>query len=436
MNVNHLSLTDPPSILTKEFIDKELLKINKTKDKIIKITIPNNVIEIGADAFNGFVNISQVTIPPNVIEIGDRAFYGCTSLKEVIITSFKLVICYCTFENCTNLSEVTIKPSEEINPSIDVDYEAFYNCPRLRYIKIFFGKEIDTLEKKNNAIEKMCNNSFSITKIEKTSLLFKSESAFKGIFLFFNNLSTEEVITVENTKTKIQETIEDNDGNLLEKIPCKSSSSGRSDGRGRGRDCDGGDDGDGGDGIIDCIKEVSENEMWKTQHYTIIEKCINNCGFRIENGYRSLKTKPDTINLSTRPKWKPKTAPLTDQEEMISHFYESFPDGLMSEWTTKEKNDVLNLQKKILEAYPNAKFVPLKDADFEDDVVDDDFGGNDAVELVGFGGGARKKKYRKKKSSKKKKPTKTKSSKKKKPTKPKSSKKKKKTTKKSNKKLK
>ena len=49
------------------------------------LTIPSDITEIPAYAFENCKNLTNVTIPNSVISIGDYAFYECKSLTSVTI---------------------------------------------------------------------------------------------------------------------------------------------------------------------------------------------------------------------------------------------------------------------------------------------------------------------------------------------------------------
>lgn len=49
----------------------------------MSVTIPENVIEIGNNAFYWCASLSSVTISEGVTTIGDRAFYLCSNLQKV-----------------------------------------------------------------------------------------------------------------------------------------------------------------------------------------------------------------------------------------------------------------------------------------------------------------------------------------------------------------
>ncbi|MGC7176050.1 leucine-rich repeat protein, partial [Metamycoplasma hominis] len=115
------------------FIDKNNKKILAYLDKkTTKVTIPNNVKEIGEGAFSGCRNIKEVilneglekidsgafqdtniesiTIPDSVEEIGKYAFYNCTNLKEVTLNEGLEKIGTGAFGG-TNIESITIPDS-------------------------------------------------------------------------------------------------------------------------------------------------------------------------------------------------------------------------------------------------------------------------------------------------------------------------------------
>ena len=67
--------------------------------------IPNNVITIGEDAFNGR-SLTTITIPESVTTIEEQAFYGCSNLSSITIPSSVTTIGYAAFSECSNLPVV------------------------------------------------------------------------------------------------------------------------------------------------------------------------------------------------------------------------------------------------------------------------------------------------------------------------------------------
>lgn len=71
----------------------------------------------------------KVVIPDNVREIGINAFDWSEVLKEVVIPKTVEKIDYCAFENCENLEVITIE-----NPNTEIGTSAFSGCLSLRRI--------------------------------------------------------------------------------------------------------------------------------------------------------------------------------------------------------------------------------------------------------------------------------------------------------------
>ena len=123
-------------------------------NKLVSITIPENITDLGTSAFNGcssltsvtlpsnitaignytFQNCSvlgSITIPSNVTTIGQYAFSGCTSLTQIEIPDGVTTIGQYAFSGCTALSSVGL-PSELLT----VDNYAFRNCSALSAIDL------------------------------------------------------------------------------------------------------------------------------------------------------------------------------------------------------------------------------------------------------------------------------------------------------------
>ena len=68
--------------------------------------IPKNVVEIGAYAFSGRVELTSVDIPDRVTAIGAYAFYGCRQLREVRLPQYLSSIGSRAFFFCSILHKV------------------------------------------------------------------------------------------------------------------------------------------------------------------------------------------------------------------------------------------------------------------------------------------------------------------------------------------
>jgi hypothetical protein len=93
------------------------LPVLKIKDggfagsKITNITMSNNTVEIGNNAFTSCTNLSDVTIPSSVTSIDNFAFSGCTGLTSLTIPSSVTSIGAQAFADCSSLNEVYAEPT-------------------------------------------------------------------------------------------------------------------------------------------------------------------------------------------------------------------------------------------------------------------------------------------------------------------------------------
>ena len=98
---------------------------------LTSVTIPNNVISIGYDAFYGCSGLTSVTIPNSVTTIGQGAFCACSGLNSVTIPNSVTSIGMFAFEQCRGLTSVIIP-----NSVTDIGYGAFSACSGLTSVTI------------------------------------------------------------------------------------------------------------------------------------------------------------------------------------------------------------------------------------------------------------------------------------------------------------
>lgn len=113
---------------------------DKTMTKLIKMpancgvehySIPNSVIEIVSNAFEGCHSLKCIELTDNVIKIGSGAFQNCISLQTIEIPNSVIELCSSAFEGCSALQEIEIPNSISlINDSI------FSGCSSLQSIDI------------------------------------------------------------------------------------------------------------------------------------------------------------------------------------------------------------------------------------------------------------------------------------------------------------
>ena len=124
---------------------------------LTSITIPNNVIEIGDEAFYGCEALESITISNSVTKIGNKAFKGCHLLTSIEIPNSVTEIGYSAFEECHSLTSIEIPNNvtdigsaafkgcsslisiEIPNNVTNLQSEAFANCYSLRYAKLGSG---------------------------------------------------------------------------------------------------------------------------------------------------------------------------------------------------------------------------------------------------------------------------------------------------------
>ncbi len=96
-----------------------------------QITIPNSVTSIGGEAFNGCESLQRITIPDSVTSIGDGAFRYCFSLQQITILNSVTSIGGYAFCRCSSLQQITIP-----NSVTSIGEKAFCSCSSLQQIII------------------------------------------------------------------------------------------------------------------------------------------------------------------------------------------------------------------------------------------------------------------------------------------------------------
>ena len=96
------------------------------------VKLPDNLKYIGEYAFGSLSCLEGVTIPVGVKEIGASAFAKCTALKKVVIKSDDVIIRRDAFFGCENLKEVVQSKSLK---RLTIGYSAFEGCSKLKSFK-------------------------------------------------------------------------------------------------------------------------------------------------------------------------------------------------------------------------------------------------------------------------------------------------------------
>lgn len=118
--------------------------------------VPEDVHDIGAEAFAGCANLKRIVLPRQLERIGSYAFDGCSSLMEIDLPQTLREIGPCAFSGCASLRRLAIPAeTDQIAPS------AFAECPalnlgvfkgsaaervaRLLHLPVFWQDELDWL---------------------------------------------------------------------------------------------------------------------------------------------------------------------------------------------------------------------------------------------------------------------------------------------------
>ncbi|MBR4042045.1 MAG: leucine-rich repeat domain-containing protein [Bacteroidaceae bacterium] len=98
--------------------------------KLASITIPESVTSIGLGAFRDCSSLTSITIPENVMSIRVWAFYGCSSLTSVTLPESLTSIGDYAFSGCSSLSSINIPESVT-----SIGLGAFFGCAKLTSAK-------------------------------------------------------------------------------------------------------------------------------------------------------------------------------------------------------------------------------------------------------------------------------------------------------------
>ena len=91
--------------------------------------IPNSVIEIGIEAFEGCTNMTSIIIPNSVATIGIYAFRSCSALTTVNLGNGLITIEDLAFDSCTSLTAISFP-----NSLTTIGDAAFADCTNLESV--------------------------------------------------------------------------------------------------------------------------------------------------------------------------------------------------------------------------------------------------------------------------------------------------------------
>jgi hypothetical protein len=97
---------------------------------LTNVTIEDGPVEIGHDAFNACTSLAGATLPNSVINLGYQAFYR-SGLLSISLPDSITAIANATFSQCSSLTNITIG-----NNVADIQSMAFYQCTSLSHVTI------------------------------------------------------------------------------------------------------------------------------------------------------------------------------------------------------------------------------------------------------------------------------------------------------------
>ena len=111
--------------------------IEVRNEDVTSVTVPENITEIGPQAFQGLKKLTSITLPESLTTIGYGAFSGCSALTNIVIpagvtelpTPVSSNAAEGLFANCTNLKTVEIKGQISEIPAY-----AFMGCKALEKV--------------------------------------------------------------------------------------------------------------------------------------------------------------------------------------------------------------------------------------------------------------------------------------------------------------
>ena len=128
------------SVVTVEYVKNNKLGANAFANAkgLVSVNLPQGIIEIGEDAFNGCEKLSTFNFETvNVVRA--RAFNGCYKLKGIDLSKVSS-IGESAFSGCTSLVSINLENATTI------DRAAFYDCKSL--ISVTFSESLSIIEDK------------------------------------------------------------------------------------------------------------------------------------------------------------------------------------------------------------------------------------------------------------------------------------------------
>ena len=179
--------------------------------KILSITIPSSIEEIGYQAFCNCSAITNVRFTANskLKSIGENAFYGCTSLQSLEIPASVTSVGKAAFYKCTALAEVLFAQDGGLTYLSEM---MFQNCTSLErivipaYIEVLRLQAFDdctnltqVIFAENSKLTSICENAFyDCIRLQRIEIPANVTSVGKGVF--YNCKGLKQVTFAEGCK--------------------------------------------------------------------------------------------------------------------------------------------------------------------------------------------------------------------------------------------
>lgn len=115
-------------------------------NKLVSVSIPDTVEEIGEGSFGSCANLESITLPSSLKFIDEAAFFGCKGLKSLVIPGGVKMIDARAFAECTSLTEV------HLPAGVSIDSSAFDSSPSYMYF------EFGTVKQMTKAVAEAISN--------------------------------------------------------------------------------------------------------------------------------------------------------------------------------------------------------------------------------------------------------------------------------------
>ena len=99
--------------------------------RLTSVTFSESITDIGVGAFQGCSNLYSIVLPDGVVSLANEVFRDCSNLTSVILSDGLTNIGAMAFYNCYRLSSLTLSKTLE-----SIGQNAFYRCSQLSSITI------------------------------------------------------------------------------------------------------------------------------------------------------------------------------------------------------------------------------------------------------------------------------------------------------------